>query len=83
MNSYRSLRRGIRIFLSLRPQEAERLFIDEEDIANSPVQTYGEYMPGDIKYKDVNNDGIINDEDIVPIGISSSPEIVYGLRQMG
>ena len=35
-------------------------------------------MPGDIKYKDVNNDGIINDEDIVPIGISSSPEIVYG-----
>ena len=57
---------------------AERLFIDEEDIANSPVQTYGEYMPGDIKYKDVNNDGIINDEDIVPIGISSSPEIVYG-----
>ncbi|MCQ5209073.1 hypothetical protein, partial [Bacteroides thetaiotaomicron] len=43
-----------------------------------PVQTYGEYMPGDIKYKDVNNDGIINDEDIVPIGISSSPEIVYG-----
>ena len=23
----------------------ERLFIDEEDIANSPVQTYGEYMP--------------------------------------
>lgn len=57
---------------------AERLFIDEEDIANSPVQTYGEYMPGDIKYKDVNNDGLINDEDIVPIGISHSPEVVYG-----
>lgn len=57
---------------------AERLFIDEEDIANSPVQTYGEYMPGDIKYKDVNNDGVINDEDIVPIGISHSPEVVYG-----
>ena len=48
---------------------AERLFIDEEDIANSPVQTYGEYMPGDIKYKDINNDGIINDEDIVPIDL--------------
>lgn len=57
---------------------AERLFIDEEDIANSPVQTYGEYMPGDIKYKDINNDGIINDEDIVPIGFAKSPEIVYG-----
>lgn len=57
---------------------AERLFIDEEDIANSPVQTYGEYMPGDIKYKDINNDGLINDEDIVPIGISHSPEVVYG-----
>ena len=57
---------------------AERLFIDEEDIATSPVQTFGEYLPGDIKYKDVNKDGVINSQDVVPIGVSYTPEVVYG-----
>ncbi|MDR3246464.1 MAG: TonB-dependent receptor [Prevotellaceae bacterium] len=57
---------------------AERLFIDEADIANSPRQTYGEYMPGDIKYMDINDDGIIDDDDIVPIGYPSTPGIMYG-----
>jgi len=57
---------------------AERLFIDEADIANSPLQTFGEYMPGDIKYKDINNDGIIDINDEVPIGYPSTPEIIYG-----
>jgi TonB-linked SusC/RagA family outer membrane protein len=56
---------------------AERLFIDEADIANSPRQ-FGEYMPGDIKYLDINNDGQIDDNDIVPIGYPSTPEIMYG-----
>jgi TonB-linked SusC/RagA family outer membrane protein len=57
---------------------AERLFIDEADIANSPKQLYGDYMPGDIKYLDVNNDGQIDDNDIVPIGYPGTPEIMYG-----
>lgn len=57
---------------------AERLFLDDEDIANSPVQEFGEYLPGDIKYKDVNDDGVINSQDVVPIGVSYTPEIVYG-----
>tara|TARA_B100001093_G_scaffold380416_1_gene365854 strand:- start:94 stop:3234 length:3141 start_codon:yes stop_codon:yes gene_type:complete len=57
---------------------AERLFIDEADIANSPLQTFGEYMPGDIKYKDINNDGIIDINDEVPIGYPTTPEIIYG-----
>lgn len=56
---------------------AERLFIDKEDIRNSPAQ-FGEYMPGDIKYKDINNDGRISELDQVPIGYPTSPEIVYG-----
>ena len=48
---------------------AERLFIDETDIANSPIQTFGPfYMPGDIKYKDINRDGKIDESDLVPIG---------------
>lgn len=52
-------------------------FKDEADIANSP-QHMGDVMPGDIKYKDVNGDGVINDQDIVPIGNSNVPRIQYG-----
>lgn len=45
------------------------LFKDYDDIRNSPQQTeWGTVMPGDIKYKDVNSDGVINDSDRVPIG---------------
>ena len=56
---------------------AERLFIDEEDVLNSPKQ-FGDYMAGDIKYRDVNNDGVINDNDMVPMGYPTEPEINYG-----
>ena len=58
---------------------AERLFIDEADVANSPLQTFGEYMAGDIKYKDINGDGIIDINDEVPIGYPTTPKIIYGL----
>ena len=63
---------------------AERLFIDQEDIDNSPEQFNGfsssanAYLPGDIKYTDVNGDGVVNELDRVPIGKPTVPEIVYG-----
>lgn len=58
---------------------AERLFVDEHDVANSPRQTFStDYMAGDIKYRDVNGDGEITDLDKVPIGNPQKPEIVYG-----
>ncbi|WP_316789145.1 TonB-dependent receptor [Pedobacter frigoris] len=57
---------------------AERLFVDEQDINNSPLQTFGPYMPGDIKYRDVNGDGRISAADQVALGFPTSPEIVYG-----
>ena len=57
---------------------AERLFIDEEDIRNSPAQNFGEYRPGDIKYKNINGDDVINELDMVPIGYPTTPEINYG-----
>lgn len=57
---------------------AERLFIDEYDVANSPIQEFGEYSGGDIKYKDINKDGIINSYDRVPIGFPTTPEIIFG-----
>lgn len=57
---------------------AERLFVDEHEVANAPRQNYGEYMAGDLKYRDVNGDGEITDLDIVPIGYPTVPEIIYG-----
>lgn len=57
---------------------AERLFVDEAEILNSPKQDFGEYMAGDIKYKDVNGDGVVNSNDMVPLGLSTVPEIQYG-----
>jgi TonB-linked SusC/RagA family outer membrane protein len=57
---------------------AERLFIDEADIANSPVQNFGLYQAGDIKYKDINDDGQITDADRVYFGWPTVPEITYG-----
>lgn len=58
---------------------AERLFIDQKEVANSPVQ-FGDngLLAGDIKYKDVNGDGLINNDDMVPIGYPQQPEIIYG-----
>ncbi|MDR3011376.1 MAG: TonB-dependent receptor [Sphingobacterium sp.] len=55
------------------------LFKDYDDIRNSPKQTFGTYQPGDIKYKDVNGDGIIDDGDRVAIGATRRPNLVYGV----
>lgn len=56
---------------------AEGLFVDDEEVKNSPKQ-FGEYGAGDIKYRDVNRDGVISELDEVPIGHPKDPEIVYG-----
>ncbi|WP_236636772.1 SusC/RagA family TonB-linked outer membrane protein [Sinomicrobium soli] len=55
------------------------LFEDYDDIRNSPTQTFGTYQPGDIKYKDVNGDGVIDDGDRVAIGATRRPNLIYGL----
>lgn len=53
------------------------LFKDEDDVKNSPTQ-FGTVLPGDIKYQDVNGDGVINSYDVVPIGNAKVPKIQYG-----
>lgn len=59
---------------------AERLFVDDKEVANSPEQNFGQQvMGGDIKYRDVNGDGKITDADYVPIGLPTTPEITYGI----
>lgn len=55
------------------------LFQDYDDIRNSPKQQFGEYLPGDIKYKDINGDGVINDLDRVAIGSTEVPSLIYGV----
>jgi TonB-linked SusC/RagA family outer membrane protein len=59
---------------------AERLFIDDADVANSASQVFGTRaaMAGDIKYTDVNGDRVITTLDKMPIGHPTTPEIIYG-----
>lgn len=57
---------------------AERLFIDDKDVQNSPKQNFGPYGAGDIKYADLNGDGQITYADVAPIGHPVTPEIIYG-----
>ncbi len=52
-------------------------FKDEADIANSPEQTFSTVVPGDVKYEDVNQDGKIDENDVVAIGHSTTPGIYY------
>ncbi|RAV31074.1 SusC/RagA family TonB-linked outer membrane protein [Sinomicrobium soli] len=53
------------------------LFETQEEIDNGPLHP-GLVQPGDIKFQDVNGDGLINDFDKIPIGYGTIPEIVYG-----
>jgi TonB-linked SusC/RagA family outer membrane protein len=57
---------------------AERLFVDDEEIRYSPHQDFETYMAGDIKYTDINGDGVVNPNDEIPMGYPSVPEIQYG-----
>lgn len=55
------------------------LFQDADEINSSPRQTFMENVrPGDIKYKDVNGDGVIDVFDRVAIGYPRTPQIIYG-----
>jgi TonB-linked SusC/RagA family outer membrane protein len=67
----------------LRGLVAERLFVDDFERANSPRQDWGEYQAGDIKYKDINGDGRINNNDKIPMGHPAVPEIQYGFGLSG
>jgi TonB-linked SusC/RagA family outer membrane protein len=55
-------------------------FKDNADIAASPQQLFGAVRPGDVKYKDQNNDGFIDNNDRTPIGFTTLPELIYGFN---
>ena len=52
----------------------------QEDIDNSTPSKLGKAIPGDLKFVDYNNDGVITTDDIVPIGYSNVPEYTYSIE---
>ncbi len=62
--------------------KADGLFRNQQEIDNWADQSaLGGYpIPGDIKYLDLNNDGVIDEKDRAPLGNGQQPEIVYGVR---
>ena len=61
-------------------------FQSYEEILNSPIQDNNgnkSLMPGDLKFQDWNNDGIIEGKDDQPIGHGNTPRLYYGLNLYG
>ena len=56
---------------------ADGLFTSQEEIEDHATQ-FGELHIGDIKYRDLNGDGVINDKDETLIGQGDVPKIYYG-----
>ena len=56
------------------------LFKDAADIAASPKQIFAPVQPGDIKYSDLNGDGLVDQNDARPIGNPSVPTTTFALH---
>ncbi|MDR1865776.1 MAG: TonB-dependent receptor [Bacteroidales bacterium] len=64
---------------AIRGYKAMGLFKDPDDVAYSPAQPWGTVMPGDIKYEDVNGDGKISSDDMIPLSYNTYPRLMYGM----
>jgi TonB-linked SusC/RagA family outer membrane protein len=71
----RILKRG-EALNSLYGLKAIGIFQNVEEIDSSPVQ-FGSYAPGDLKFADINADGVIDSEDYVIMG-KEDPTWIYG-----
>lgn len=58
--------------------ESEGIFQNQQEVESSPTQ-FGTLEPGDIKFRDQNGDGLINNDDRVIIG-NSFPDITYSIN---
>ena len=60
----------------------EGFFQDQNEIDNHARQTFGTVKPGDLKYKDINEDGVIDSKDQVELGKNgwSAPPFSFGLN---
>jgi len=51
----------------------------EEELQNAPESAWATNLQvGDMKYKDLNGDGVIDSNDMGPIGYSTFPQVTYG-----
>ena len=58
---------------------SDGLFQNFNQIANSPLQTLaGNVVPGDIKYKDINGDNIIDSQDAISTNFTDIPDMYFG-----
>ncbi|RKR81962.1 TonB-linked SusC/RagA family outer membrane protein [Mucilaginibacter gracilis] len=55
----------------------EGFYKDAADIANSPKPQGVTPIPGDLKFKDTNGDGVITTDDFQAIGYTPNPEYIY------
>ena len=53
------------------------LYIDEQDMLNSPSTTFGTAYPGDIKYRDLNGDGVVDVNDQKRIGHNNLADKIF------
>jgi hypothetical protein len=59
--------------------EADGLFQSQTEIVNHAFQSWGELQPGDIRYVDYNEDGIVDEADVHTTG-EHTPRIFYGIN---
>lgn len=60
--------------------EAIGFFNSQQEINNSPQQTFSDIAPGDVKYKDQNGDNRIDEKDVVKMFGSSLPRFYFGFN---
>ena len=59
---------------------SEGFFTSEAEIASAPRQTFGPVKIGDLKYRDMNSDGIIDERDVTFIGHTNMPTTSVSLN---
>lgn len=56
------------------------IFQNQQEINNSPVQTFSTCRPGDLKYKDQNGDNKIDEQDVVKMYGTNIPRFYFGFN---
>lgn len=61
---------------------SDGFFNTQQELANRPNNTFNANKTalGDVRYRDINSDGLIDNRDIVPIGYSNLPQYSFGLK---
>ncbi|WP_432714560.1 SusC/RagA family TonB-linked outer membrane protein, partial [Pedobacter sp.] len=57
---------------------ADGFFQSQDEIDTSPRQVFSTPRVGDVKYKDINGDGLVDAYDQIPIGHARLPEMTFG-----